>query len=67
MLKVHAEYQGRLSIRRAVKPCLKEELVDRWRVNDVRETGWVEVAGVRIDGDLAEVDVRANAGELDVA
>lgn len=67
MRKVHAENQGRLSVHRAVKPRLDEELVDRRRVYDLCETGRVEVASVRIDGDLAEVDVRANAGELDVA
>ena len=32
----------------------------------MRETGWVEVASMRIDGDLAEVDVCAHASELDV-
>lgn len=66
MRKIHTEDQCRLSFSRAVEPCLQEELVDRRRVDDMRETGGVEVPSARIDGDLAEVDVRAHAGELNV-
>ena len=49
-----------------LQPGLDDQFVDSLRVDDVRETGRVEVARLGADGHLTEVNARLHSSESDI-